>query len=171
VAGGMGSSSASTGGGVNLMGSQDVIVNNPVFTIGAATGGLFTNSGIMYRSHNYSDGGPVWGAGTGTSDDINARLSNGEFVINAKATAKHRDLLKMINDNMLPAYASGGVVGTLPMPTYNNVLGKSSIDNSQSQTVNINVTGDISRQTRKEILSMIPSISAGVNSWNREFAS
>ena len=31
-------------------------------------------------------GGPVWGAGTGTSDSILARLSNGEFVINARAT-------------------------------------------------------------------------------------
>lgn len=33
---------------------------------------------------------------------------------------------------------------------------------------NINITGDISRQTKKEILRMMPQIAAGVNSNNRE---
>ena len=38
----------------------------------------------------------------------------------------------------------------------------------QSTVVNLNVTGDISRQTRKEIMGMIPQIANGVNSQNKE---
>ena len=37
-----------------------------------------------------------------------------------------------------------------------------------NQAVNINVTGDISRQTKKEILTMIPTIATGVGQFNRE---
>jgi hypothetical protein len=45
----------------------------------------------------FAPGGPVFGAGTGTSDSIPAMLSNGEFVVNANATAKNRSLLEAIN--------------------------------------------------------------------------
>jgi hypothetical protein len=41
---------------------------------------------------------------------------------------------------------------------------------SNQQKIEINVTGDVSRQTRNEITRMIPNISAGVNMWNRENA-
>lgn len=60
----------------------------------------------------YADGGYVSGKGGPTSDDINARLSNGEFVINAQATAQNRGLLEAINGGK--AYASGGLVDGLP---------------------------------------------------------
>jgi hypothetical protein len=53
---------------------------------------------------------------SGTSDSILARLSDGEFVVNADATKKHRALLESINsgfnfNSMLPALARGGPVG------------------------------------------------------------
>ena len=57
----------------------------------------------------FADGGHVVGAGTGRSDSIPALLSNGEFVINAQATAKNRSLLEAINSNR---YADGGIVGS-----------------------------------------------------------
>ena len=57
----------------------------------------------------FADGGHVVGAGTGRSDSIPALLSNGEFVINAQATAKNRSLLEAINCNR---YADGGIVGS-----------------------------------------------------------
>ncbi|MGW1676037.1 transglycosylase SLT domain-containing protein [Saccharopolyspora sp. NPDC002376] len=50
-------------------------------------------------------GGPVYGPGTSTSDSIPAMLSNGEYVINAAATARHRPLIEAINANRL---AEGG---------------------------------------------------------------
>jgi hypothetical protein len=43
-----------------------------------ATGGLFTG-----KRFAYSSGGAVFGAGSGTSDDVPAWLSNGEYVIKA----------------------------------------------------------------------------------------
>lgn len=58
-----------------------------------------------------ASGGRVAGPGTGTSDSIFARLSNGEFVMNADATRRHYPMLKAMNDNRLPGYAYGGLVG------------------------------------------------------------
>ncbi|UTC29512.1 putative tail tape measure protein [Brevundimonas phage vB_BpoS-Bambus] len=79
----------------------------------------------------YADGGYVSGRGGPRSDDINARLSNGEFVINAAATSQNRALLEAINNGK--AYANGGLVDGLPgfagggkftMPTMSNVFGR-----------------------------------------------
>ena len=55
-----------------------------------------------------ASGGFQVGPGTGTSDSILSRLSNGEFVVKASATAKHRALLEAINN--APGYANGGLV-------------------------------------------------------------
>ena len=76
--------------------------------------------GTWGHGHGYAAGGAVWGPGSGTSDSIMARLSNGEFVINAAATRENRDLLEAINagwtpppallHELLPGYASGGYV-------------------------------------------------------------
>jgi hypothetical protein len=55
-------------------------------------------------------GGPVRGKGTGTSDSNLKWLSNGEFVVNSVATAKHRALLDAINSGdsiRLPSLARG----------------------------------------------------------------
>lgn len=53
-------------------------------------------------------GGLIRGAGTGTSDSIPARLSNGEFVVNAKSTARYRPMLEAMNANR---FAGGGIAG------------------------------------------------------------
>ncbi|MBA8795569.1 hypothetical protein FHX74_003205 [Friedmanniella endophytica] len=42
-------------------------------------------------------GGYITGPGSGTSDSISARLSNGEYVVNAAATAANRAWLDSIN--------------------------------------------------------------------------
>lgn len=76
--------------------------------ISAWGGGGFKDGGMVQQ---FSNGGAVWGAGTATSDSIPAMLSNGEFVINAASTRRHRALLEAINKNR---YASGGVVGVAP---------------------------------------------------------
>jgi len=47
----------------------------------------------------FSLGGFVSGAGTGTSDSIPALLSNGEFVVNSRATRDNRALLEAINSS------------------------------------------------------------------------
>ncbi|MFC4374089.1 hypothetical protein ACFO5K_08215 [Nocardia halotolerans] len=69
----------------------------------------------------YAGGGSVRGPGTGSSDSVLARLSNGEFVVNAAATSNSLPLLEAINAGwvpsagylagMLPGFAAGGLVG------------------------------------------------------------
>jgi SLT domain-containing protein len=54
----------------------------------------------------HAQGGIISGPGTGTSDSILARLSAGEFVVNAAATSENRPLLEAINNR----FASGGFV-------------------------------------------------------------
>lgn len=66
---------------------------------GSQEGGLF---GL------FANGGLVTGPGSGTSDSIPARLSNGEFVVNAKSAQRYRGVLEAINNNR---FASGGSVG------------------------------------------------------------
>ncbi|TXN60350.1 phage tail length tape measure family protein, partial [Methylobacterium sp. WL6] len=58
-------------------------------------------------------GGHIRGPGTSTSDSIVARLSDGEFVVNAAATRQNLSLLHAINDNRMPAFAEGGPVGQM----------------------------------------------------------
>lgn len=47
----------------------------------------------------YADGGYVSGAGSGTSDSINAKLSNGEYVVNSNGTAMYKPILDYINSS------------------------------------------------------------------------
>ena len=65
-------------------------------------------------SINRATGGYVAGPGTSTSDSIPARLSNGEFVVNAAATARLRPWLEYENAK---GFAAGGYNGTSAGPT------------------------------------------------------
>ena len=72
---------------------------------GVHVGGDGYSGGTILRA----SGGYVSGPGSATSDSIPAWLSNGEYVVNAAATARHRHLLEAINANR---YAAGGYVGS-----------------------------------------------------------
>lgn len=54
-------------------------------------------------------GGWINGPGTGTSDSIPALLSNGEFVVNAKASRENASLLQQINSGKVSRFAAGGL--------------------------------------------------------------
>ncbi|WP_210168651.1 EF-hand domain-containing protein [Methylobacterium sp. Leaf108] len=82
------------------------------------------NTVIAVKNNNfgsvaYASGGLVTGPGTGTSDSIQSRLSNGEFVLTAEATRRIGvSTLNAMNDNRgfdLPAVAMP-VPMSLPMP-------------------------------------------------------
>lgn len=71
----------------------------------AAAGGwgsLPTTGGLWL-----ADGGIVKGPGTGTSDSIVARISNGEAVIPARAVAANRRLVEALVSDRLPKFADG----------------------------------------------------------------
>jgi hypothetical protein len=134
--------------------------------IGTVISGIGTGVGKFFSFIGLANGGYVSGAGTGTSDSIPAMLSNGEFVINAKATQKYSKLLGMINSDTMPHFAAGGLVSG--MPDAFSKSSNSSDPTSNTSVFNINITGDISMQTRKQVMSMIPEIAAGTNAHNRE---
>jgi hypothetical protein len=67
--------------------------------------------GLQSQRVRSATGGLIRGPGSGTSDSIPTMLSNGEYVINAAATRRHRGLLEAINGSR---YATGGQVGTGP---------------------------------------------------------
>jgi tape measure domain-containing protein len=117
----------------------------------------------------FSSGGPVTGPGTGTSDSILARISNGEYVINAKSTKRYLPLIKAINNGSLKNFATGGMVSdTFVPPNSMPILNEGIPKNSSQQVFNIQFTGDISRQTKAEMLRMLPQLASGVNSYNKE---
>ncbi|PTQ70351.1 tape measure protein [Pseudomonas sp. GV071] len=60
----------------------------------------------------FAEGGHISGPGSGTSDSILARLSNGEFVVTASA-ARHYgpEVLEQLNARRLPKFATGGFAG------------------------------------------------------------
>ena len=72
-------------------------------------GGAFAKGGYV-EPQRRAGGGMIYGAGNGTSDSIPALLSNGEMVINAAQTARHRGLLERINNGQLSRFATGGAV-------------------------------------------------------------
>jgi tape measure domain-containing protein len=122
-------------------------------------------------------GGYISGEGTGTSDSIPAMLSNGEFVVNAKATKMHFGLLDSINKGSVKKFATGGIVnglrgfapvGLIDMPKSHDLSSKRHPTKSSQSVFNINITGDVSSQTRTEIQKMIPMIATGVNMHNYE---
>jgi tape measure domain-containing protein len=157
---------ATGGGSGNIFGLllQGASALSGAFAAPAVNAGiddLFNTPGM------FATGGPVFGAGTGTSDSIPAMLSNGEYVINAKQTNKHRGLLSAINSGgKIPKFATGGLVGAVDRPA--NIPLSRMAGNSGTTVVNLSVTGDVTRQTRTEIMRMIPQIANGVNSKNRE---
>lgn len=71
---------------------------------GGGGGGL----GALFRA----DGGMVFGAGGPRDDKIPMWGSAGEFMVNAKATARYRPLLEQINSGAgVPGFAAGGAIG------------------------------------------------------------
>ena len=76
--------------------------------IASVTAGIIQAKQVLSKQQEvdapkFAKGGLVSGEGTGTSDSIPARLSDGEYVINARSTAMYLPLLNSINQ------AGGGV--------------------------------------------------------------
>lgn len=96
--------------------------------------------GSLATMFGFADGGYVSGPGTGTSDSIRARLSNGEFVVKQTQTAKWLPLLAAINEGMLDnfspmvrrprsaRFADGGLVD-LPAGGATNVTANTKVVN------------------------------------------
>jgi tape measure domain-containing protein len=133
---------------------------------GSLKGGFSSILGLF----GFAEGGRVSGPGTGTSDSIPAMLSNGEFVVNAKATRDNLALLTAVNSGKFRKFAEGGLVSTaiVASPVATDIKTAQGSNATSQQIINLTITGDISRQTRAEIYQMLPSIAEGVNMHNKE---
>jgi len=85
---------------------------------GSVIGDVVSGAASFVKGLFFADGGKVRGPGTGTSDSIPAFVSNGEFIINAQQTKKWLPMLHAINDNQVPGFAQGGVVGADGLPRF-----------------------------------------------------
>jgi hypothetical protein len=80
--------------------------------------GGVTGAGQDQSTISYARGDLVRGPGTGTSDSILARLSNGEFVMRAAAVQHYGpELLRLLNERRLPKFAAGGLVSDRFVPS------------------------------------------------------
>jgi TP901 family phage tail tape measure protein len=81
------------------------------------TGRSVRVNGVVVNGPGIATGGYVTGPGTGTSDSIAARLSNGEYVINAESVKRVGvGFLDKVNSGKADAYAGGGLVSAPSVP-------------------------------------------------------
>ena len=111
------------------------------FVIDAKSGTVPAGNGNII---NNATGGYISGPGSGTSDSIPARLSDGEYVINASATRRNKSLLDKINSGGPVGYAAGGAVTS-------NARMESLLQSILVTLRGSNVMGDTSMNGRKRI--------------------
>lgn len=80
---------------------------------GPIWGGL---AGAAGSAPAYAGGGLISGPGSGTSDNILMWGSSGEFMMNARSTARYRHVLEAMNAGAtIPGFAAGGPIGDSAM--------------------------------------------------------
>lgn len=68
-------------------------------------------SGPVQASGKFATGGQITGEGTGTSDSILIRASNGEFMMQDSAVKKYGvGFFSALNDGLIPKFATGGPI-------------------------------------------------------------
>jgi len=95
-------------------------------------------------TYMYADGGIVRGPGSGNSDSINARLSNGEYVVKADAVRKYgQSFLDNVNAQKLThaSYVNGVDSKMSSMQGYStNVTNSTTTQNDHSTQINGQIT-------------------------------
>jgi hypothetical protein len=128
-------------------------ISAPAATPSAGLSGLF-NSTRVGSMGGMRNGGFVSGPGTGRSDSIMARLSNGEFVLNAKAVKK----IGLPQLTRMNSFADGGFVGKSGSYSggdiNNNIVLNITSDGGSSNTTKDDAT-ELSRKIEAAILQVI----------------
>lgn len=111
---------------------------------GSATGGPFT-----YAAGGVHQGdGKVTGPGGPTDDKVNARLSNGEYVIRASSVQKYgKDFMNAVNTGAIKTFKSGGIMskaGNLKADEK-----KSLLDDSNATIREVNAMSDMTKALKK----------------------
>ena len=115
---------------------------------GGANGASGLGTGVSGFGSAFADGGSVRGPGTGTSDSIPARLSDGEFVVKASSVQKYGvDFMHAINQGIAPAvraFKNGGAVARQPVVPQRFATG-GMVSPASSSDVNIQVINNSSQ--------------------------
>ena len=128
----IGSQNTTVGTQTATVGTSNTTVGTSSTTIGAETSTVGTQQSTVGTQQvqagnvlldgatavGHATGGYITGPGTGTSDSIPARLSNGEFVIRSEAVKRYgTNFLNAVNDGTfarihtkVPRFAEGGLV-------------------------------------------------------------
>lgn len=123
------------------------------------------NRGAPVPIPTYATGGAVHGPGTGTSDSIHARLSNGEHVWTAREVAAaggHSEVYRLRKAALagVPAFAEGGPV-LRPMEYSPRRIPQQSVAAGPSVSVSQTITGldayEVARHSRAEMQHVIGS--------------
>lgn len=117
--------------------SQDVPFPGNLVAMATTIGTIAANIGAAIstvKSAKFARGGLVVGEGTGTSDSIAARLSNGESVMTAKATSMFAPLLSSLNQ------LAGGAAIPTPPGADTSVLETAIARGMQAAHVSVSVT-------------------------------
>lgn len=85
----------------------------------------------------FATGGLISGPGTGTSDSITARVSAGEYVVNAASTEKNKPAIEAINNGSYDLASEIGKQIRANMFIVNNVSDTSKIQNKTNRIQNI----------------------------------
>ena len=149
----------STATGAGLMGESistsagigSETISSAMVTAGTTAGGIISEAMIAAAGANAGSsafgaaatGGYISGPGSSTSDSIPARLSNGEFVVNAASVKKYGvDYLHAINTGRAHHYSSGGLVSNVSSPKAPKYD-----ENSTSRTANQSQSAPVIQQT------------------------
>lgn len=97
------------------------------------------------------DGGHITGPGGPRDDRVPALLSNGEFVVNARDTARHRPLLESINAGR---YANGGLV-----------VGASTSGLAETMAAQRRGLLAAAKRLMPDLMASVGSVGAGVQRW------
>jgi len=108
---------------------------------------LYSSEGLNLQPVDlptFAKGGHVSGKGSGTSDDIQAMLSNGEFVVTAAATAKYGTILEAMNNGSFKMVNSGnsGGDGTPEGGESGSSIGEGLLDSIQASFATAMQDGD-----------------------------
>ena len=93
-------------------------VNIPFIAQALAYGTSVLGNIQSVAATGFATGGYVKGPGTGQSDSINARLSNGEFVSTKQATSRYRSTLEAMNRGTYTPGSEGGSSPNIQVHNY-----------------------------------------------------
>ncbi|WP_320535275.1 phage tail length tape measure family protein [Robbsia andropogonis] len=127
------------------------IASTVVGAVAGGSSGASSSVGSNTYGFHLATGGNVTGPGTSTSDSIPAMLSNGEYVINAKAASQHKNLLDAINYGGVGRFATGGAVGSIA-PTASS----GSVTHTTSLQLNLQQGNSGGGLTEQDVAALAP---------------